>query len=228
MHVFRKCIDLPLLYSGMNIIITNTVGCAYRAAVNAVRFVRDLRGEVAADLARTNAASFGSCKTDSLDVYMYGGESAALHLAAFQGNHERLQLVATIRRFSDDSACPTVVVHVNPISLEIAQPDMEPYPGAHCDVVSGLRKLRSALARLSFAVLMEVHDDDAVAALRACRVLSYAAGALLASNVAAHERAGRAQRLIRRAWTSAVTDPTHPACQRRLLKELDELHELLI
>ena len=79
-------------------------------------------------------------------------------------------------------------------------------PPSHADVVLGLRLLRSALSRSTAAY---------------AELLSDAAGAALAREHEARARGARAQRLIRRAWTDAVTDPAHPACARRLRLEFE-------
>jgi hypothetical protein len=102
----------------------------------------------------------------------------------------------------DDRA--ETIVNVN-LDGHVPHPVSPPpaLPPPHAEVVLGLRLLRSALSPGS--------------------ALSHAAGTALAGEVAAHHRRTRAQRLIRRAWTEAVTDPEHPACVRRLRREFDAM-----
>ena len=88
-------------------------------------------------------------------------------------------------------------------------------PPEHAKVVLALQLLRSALSTVPTSAPF-------------AELLSRAAGEALAgqhNNV--NERRARAQRLIRRAWTEAVTNPEHPACIRRLRHEAEEMSETL-
>ena len=85
-------------------------------------------------------------------------------------------------------------------------------PPTHADVMEGLMLIRSAIS----ATRTMHHNELAWE-------LSRAAGIAIAGEYETAERPARAQRTIRRKWTECVTDPTHPACARRLAREFNYL-----
>ena len=106
-------------------------------------------------------------------------------------------------RFADEKHVD-VCCSVDRMTLNGQVPMVLCRPPPHADVVKGLMLIRSALSV----------TDTALA-----RELSWAAGVALAGEHETGERRARAQRTIRRKWMECVTDPKHPACERRLAHE---------
>jgi hypothetical protein len=157
--------------------------------------------------------SGGSGGTDNGVVYLHqdpreGIKRGTFLMSTVCGEFGGRRLTTRVD-FSDEK---DVIVNVYVDHLDfgrVGDPTAACAPPSPEDVVLGLRSIRSALSCVS--------EDAFVALLRT------AAGEALARTVAANAREARAQRVIRRAWTAAVSDPAHPACVRRLRREIEGL-----
>ena len=170
------------------------------------------RGAVAGEQherARIKSHAFASHRGVYLHQAYHRSDKPCFFFISIMSENERL--TADVSFF--DETRVHIGVGIDRLTLSGNAPMAMCKPPSRTDVIKGLQLIRKALSV----------SKDAFA-----EQLSWAAGVALAGEHEAEHRQARAQRTIRRVWTDCVTDPEHPACVRRLRREIDELFDVAL